>query len=166
MVTYLNMEQQISQTIFTNVTKDEFLASDRKLLGYKQRIIQLRPGAIILLQNRDTRAFFGVGKFGDFGRGQVFRKQCFLDTPDIYSGDNMKYNIYDIKLDSVVIFPKEFPFEDLRYLLDIDNNVVNNITKTDRLTFTRVFYKDNANEQKVIRKLRLWLKSIAPHLVT
>ena len=160
------MERQISQTIFTTVTKNEFLASDRTLLGHKQRIHQLIPGDIVLFQNNDTRAFFGIGKFGDFGGGRVYAKHCFLDTPDIYSGDNMKYNIYDIKLEDVFIFTEEFSFEDLRYLLDIDNNVKNNITKTGILSFSRVFYKDDATEQKVMRKLRLWVKSVAPHLLT
>ena len=160
------MEQQISQVIFTNITKEEFLAGSRKLLSHEKKVHILRPGAIVLLQNHDTKAIFGIVRFGDFGCGKVWKEHSYLDTPDIYSGVNMKYNKYDIKLEDVFILPEEFLFEDLRYLLDIDNNFHNNITKTTVITFTPVFYKDEVTEQKVIRKLKLWVKSVAPHLLT
>jgi len=159
------MERQIATAVFSENSKTAFLQSERKFLGSRHRIFILHPNDIVLFQNSDTQAFFGVGRLGSFGDDKVYREHCLIDTLEIYSGGDMKYNKYDIKLDAFVIFPVEFSFVDLAELLDIDTGVRTNITKTSQLTFIRVFYKNDRDEQKIIKKIKLWLKSIVPQLL-
>jgi hypothetical protein len=142
---------------FDNKTMEEFKNSGCKWFGHKQKTNK-PAGTRVLCQNIQTREVFAIAKLGVFENGKVFREHHQLDV-DIYSGDAVKYNKYDICIEKIHFFETPIPFKSLAKLFSINNAHRNNITKKSNTNFAKLFYECEDIED-VLERVNIWASTL------
>ena len=143
---------------FNQVTWAEFLSSKTNYFGARCKT-SCKAGTIVLCYNLTNKTIVAIATLGVFSEnGKVWREHAFLDA-DIYSGDNARYNKYDICIDKLYVLPTPVSCENVGKMLSMNSTVRTNITKGITGNFVRMFYKSE-DEPQILERLRIWISTL------
>ena len=145
-------------TYFTNLTWQEFKNSTKECLGHYNKVHKFKKGDIVLLINTEEKCILGIAILGEYEDGKVYREHHQLDV-DTYSGENSKYNKYDIKIEK--LRNVNISFKDLAILCgkNEDDKTTTNIWRNTHLNYSNVFYKGEDSEI-VLQTLNIFINTL------
>lgn len=146
----------IAQTLFSEKTWKEFLDGG-KVLHHKNQVKSLEAGTYVLLQGPE--GLYGVAQLETFPETKTVCRETSLLDADVYSGEDAKYNKYEIASKMIKIYEPPIPYCEVSVLFGIENQYQNNIAKRGILSFCRLFYK-GPNESDVLRRVQCWIKTL------
>lgn len=152
------MEPSITISLFKEKTKAEFMNSTKTLMGSVHKTHKLKKDDIVLSVDVEKKYLFGIALLDEFPSGKVYEEHSLLDI-DVYSGTDVKYNKYDIKIKNFV--EVNMSFEDLAIMCGktVDDKGSTNIWKGYNATFRKAFYAGEG-EEDVLKRLRILSKSL------
>lgn len=150
--------RQTLVTYFTELTAGEFKNSSKEYLGHFNKVHKFKKGDVALLINIETKCIFGIAILGEYEDGKIYREHHQLDV-DTYTGENSKYNKYDIKIEKLCNV--NIAFKDLAILCGKteDDKVTTNIWKSTHLNYSNVFYKGEDSEI-VLQRLNILINTL------
>jgi hypothetical protein len=121
---------------FNTVTWAEFNLNPHKL-HHSKRIRACREGTIVVLINKDLPAIVGVAELGG-----AMQEHHLLDE-DTYSGDNAKYNKYEVAIKHLHILRNPLHLSDVKMLCGIPPTYTmkDNLTKVQVISWVQPFIK-------------------------
>jgi hypothetical protein len=144
-------------TNFNDETWSEFIRGDKSYLGNKHRTT-FPAGTIIMLKNLTIKAIVGICVLANWADTESpVREHHPLDC-DVYTGDNAKYNKYEMKINDLHIFKSPIPFDDIRILVggNSESKKVNNIWRGFHSNFVSLFGADEI----IIKRYKIWVKTL------
>jgi len=131
---------------FDTNSKDQFMKSDRTLLGTTKKSPNLKEGDIIALFDFEKKEYFGIAIIGAYGDKTTFRENPIYSVQGIYDGEYVKYSKYESPIKKFYNFTMKC--DTLIKSLKINCIEINNIVKNSNTTgFAKIFYgaKDSTN---------------------
>jgi len=121
---------------FNTVAWAEFNLNPYKL-HHSKRIKACREGTIVALINKDSLAIVGVAELGG-----AMEEHHLLDD-DTYSGDNAKYNKYEVAIKHLHILRNPLHLSDVKMLCGIPQSYTmkENLTKVQVISWVQPFIK-------------------------
>jgi hypothetical protein len=121
---------------FNTVTLGEFLLKPNKL-HHSKRVKACRVGTLVVLINTDLPAIVGVAELGG-----PMEEHHLLDE-DTYSGDNAKYNKYEVAIKQLHILRNPLHLSDVKMLCGIPQSYTkkDNMTKVQVISWVKPFIK-------------------------
>lgn len=152
------MEPSVIISLFKEKTKAEFLSSTRTLMGSYHKLHTVKKDDIILSVDVENKYLFGIALLDEFPSGKVYAEHHQLDE-DVYSGKDIKYNKYDVKIKNFI--DAHISFEDLAILCGktVDDKGSTNIWKGYNASFRKAFYSGDG-EANIIKILRIFAKCL------
>lgn len=156
------MEPSIIITHFNEVTFKDFMSSPRTRLGHRERRKSPAGTIVILVMvNKETGSGGVVGvctlvNWED--SSSPCREKHHLD-PDVYGGDNKKYDKYEFKIDNLRILKNTATFHQIKMLVGGGPHHGNtNMWKNNLLTYSRPFV--DGEDQAPLERYKIWVKSL------
>jgi len=138
-------------SMFNRKTHHEFLDSNRMILGTNKMSKLAHENSIVLLLDYESKEYFGIARIGKFDDGTYCRKNYLPNIHGPYTGDNSKYNEFEIPINTFHTW--HMSCVKLINVLSIDPKINNNIlNKSNCSGLCRAFY-GNKNDSDSIRVL-------------
>ena len=126
---------EITQCIFSEKTWREFLTGGQ-ILHHKDRTT-LPPGTRVLCQL--PSGIVGILELTTFSDTNCVWRESLLIDPEMYSGDDVRYNKYEFGTRVHKIFEPPIPYEEVATLCGIDSKQRNNIVKRGQMSYRKLF---------------------------
>ena len=152
------MEPSPVISYFTNETFEQFMASTRTHLGYRQRR-NWPSGTVVILVNKEKESVLGVCRLADWDDSKSpCREKHYLD-PDVYGGADKIYNKYEFKIEGLRILKNPVTFDEIKFLVGGHGHEgKTNMWKNTHLSYVRVFIK--GDDQSPLKRYMVWVKSL------
>jgi hypothetical protein len=145
-------------SIFNNKTQLEFESGFRQYLGNTTKLHTCKKNDVVLLQNIEDKHIFAIAQIDEFPNGKIYREHHFLET-DTYSGNDSKYNLYEIKIKNYRSV--NISFQDLACSCGklVDAAERTNIWKGSCFSFRQVNYQGEDSEL-VLKRLSIFVNAL------
>jgi len=141
---------------YNDITERELKNSKLIHLYHCQKV---NKGDYAILSNKESRYIFGFAKLSRFEDGNIWRVRHLLDD-QVYTGDNMKYNKYEICCEEIKILTSPISFESIQKMVFYDLESVRfhtNICKGNQAKFAKLFCNTSESDKYVKRAKELFL---------
>ena len=144
--------------IFNNKTATEFQSGYKEHLGNTTKLHTCKKDDIIILQNIEDKIVFGLAQIDEFSDGKIYAEHHLLGI-DTYTGNDAKYNRYEIKIKNYKSV--SISFDDLACICgkSADDAERTNIWKGSCFSFRQANYQ-GADSEVVLKRLNIFLTAI------
>ena len=135
---------------FDNDSRDQFMKTDKTVMGSEFNMHCLSENDIVLGFNYKSNELFGIGRIGLFENNQIIRENPISNVQGIYDGEYSKYSKYEIAIKNFC--PYKMNIDKLVKILKIEPKTKNNFMKNSNTrSFTPIYYKSsNEDDNKRI----------------
>ena len=150
-------------TKFDNESREQFLASDRTLIGSSRISKIVKDGDIVLLFDYNNNEYFGIVIMGRHPNGSMFRENFLPNIQGIYNGKHAKYSRYEYSV--AQFYDWNMTCQNIQKILQLNKTLPNNIVKNSNTTgFTKPYYgtknQPDKEKQDVLHGFKIIVDSV------
>ncbi len=154
---------------FDKVSREQFMKSDKSLLGHTCKPRSLNEDDICLLYDYESNEYFGIVKIGLFENNLTFRENPIPEVQGVYDGRYSKYSKYEISVKE--FYPFKINIEKLIKVLKINSKEPNNIVKNSNTSsFGSLYYRpkddDGTEYNRVIDTFTFIIETMMENIET
>ena len=131
---------------YNDATERELRESKLIHLYHFQKV---NRGDYAILSNKESRYIFGFAKLSRFQDGNISRVRHLLDD-QVYTGENMKYNKYEICCEEIKILKRPITYDRIQKMVFYDLESIKfhtNICKGNQAKFAKLFCNTSDSEK-------------------
>ena len=155
------MNSPILISNFDSESRDQFLKSDRMVLGHREMSHIAKENTIIVLNDKTTNSVFGLVTLKNAPGSS---KPCIRTHPldhETYSGQYSQYNKFQMYTKEVKIFNKPLTHSTIKKLIHAPNVTGHgNIWTNNQMSYRSPFHNHKDVDSTVIERYKLLINTL------